>query len=467
MSRERAATVAIVVIVIGVYFSFSKSIPFREGYRVNAYVKNAMNVKPGAPVRIAGVNVGKVVEVTYDEGSPNTKLVLEIDDDGRPIRKDASLKIRPRIFLEGNFFIDLEPGSPSAAEMDDGDSIPIAQTANATQFDQLLSMLNYDARQGFQVGLREFAGELYRRPTPTEAAAADPPQDPDVRYKTAFEALNGSLRYAPDAIRGGARIFYALAGEEPEDIPNILRGLRDFGEAVNARETQVVEQIRDFDTMLGAFAGNEEALAAATREFSELAIQSEPTARAVNAMLPNVTRFANLLADDIDELPATIDAADPWVEQTRLLFDESELGDTANLTHSVIRNFASVMADAPGTIQQIGRISACWNNVVYPGLIQPVDDGAHSTGKENYKEFWYSVVGMASESQTFDGNGPMLRLGGSGDKTVTTPSGTRYGNGPRAQEGVRPSLPSKNPPIQDKVLCYKNAAPNVNGVLTP
>ena len=32
---------------------------------------------------------------------------MEIDDKGLPIHKDATLKIRPRIFLEGNFFVDL------------------------------------------------------------------------------------------------------------------------------------------------------------------------------------------------------------------------------------------------------------------------------------------------------------------------------------------------------------------------
>jgi virulence factor Mce-like protein len=464
ISRERAAIIAIILVAIGVYFAFNKSIPFREGYRVNAYVENAMNIKPNAPVRIAGVNVGKVVEVSYDDGSPNTKLVLRIDDKGRPIHSDASLKIRPRNFLEGSFFVDLKPGSPSAPEMDDGESIPIARTASSVQFDQLLSMLNRDTREGFQVGLREFAGELYRRPTTEEVAAADPPQDPDVAYKTAFEALNGSLRYAPDSIRGGARILRAFAGEERNDVRNLLQGFRDFGEAINNRETQVLSQIVAFDTMLDAFAGNEQALADATKEFSRTVITAEPTARKVNAMLPNIERFANLLADDIDELPATIEAADPWIEQTNALLQYDELGSTANMTHSVIRNFAAVMEYAPSAVQQIGRISACWNNVIYPAFIQKIDDGGLGSGRENYKEFWYSVVGMASESQTFDGNGAMLRLGGSGSNTITTPSGKRFGNAPRPQAGIRPALPTKNPPIQSSKLCYQQTPPNVNGV---
>ena len=39
---------------------------------------------------------------------------MEIKDAALPIHEDAELKIRPRIFLEGNFFVDLQPGTPAA-----------------------------------------------------------------------------------------------------------------------------------------------------------------------------------------------------------------------------------------------------------------------------------------------------------------------------------------------------------------
>ena len=35
---------------------------------------------------------------------------MRIDKKGLPIHKDATIQIRPRIFLEGNFFVDLQPG---------------------------------------------------------------------------------------------------------------------------------------------------------------------------------------------------------------------------------------------------------------------------------------------------------------------------------------------------------------------
>ena len=41
---------------------------------------------------------------------------MEIKDKGLPLHEDATLKVRPRIFLEGNFFVDIQPGSPSVAD---------------------------------------------------------------------------------------------------------------------------------------------------------------------------------------------------------------------------------------------------------------------------------------------------------------------------------------------------------------
>ena len=57
--------------------------------------------------------------------------------------------MRPRIFLEGNFFVDLSPGSPSAPEMEDGgDPIPMNQTSAPVQFGDLLAALQTDTRVG-------------------------------------------------------------------------------------------------------------------------------------------------------------------------------------------------------------------------------------------------------------------------------------------------------------------------------
>ena len=69
-------------------------------------------------MRIAGVNVGKVKSIKPQEGTDQALVSMEINDAGLPIHEDATAKIRPRIFLEGNFFVDLKPGTPSAPKLE-------------------------------------------------------------------------------------------------------------------------------------------------------------------------------------------------------------------------------------------------------------------------------------------------------------------------------------------------------------
>ena len=56
-------------------------------------------------------------------------MTLEIKTSGLPIHEDATAKIRPRIFLEGNFFVDLQPGHAVVAEARGRRLIKVTRTA--------------------------------------------------------------------------------------------------------------------------------------------------------------------------------------------------------------------------------------------------------------------------------------------------------------------------------------------------
>src|SRR5689334_8601545 len=118
----------IVVAILGVltYLAFAKKLPWSHpDYELHATFENAATLRETAPVRIAGVNVGKVTSVERDPNSDLVNVTFSVDSEGQPIHDDAEVEIRPRLFLEGNFFLDLRPGSPSAPELQDGGTIPV------------------------------------------------------------------------------------------------------------------------------------------------------------------------------------------------------------------------------------------------------------------------------------------------------------------------------------------------------
>src|ERR687894_641737 len=139
--------IALVVIVILTFLGFTKDIPFTTPFEIKATFESATSIRPGSPVRIAGVNVGKVAKVSPAEGSDTSVVTLQVSEQGLPIHEDATAKIRPRIFLEGNFFVDLRPGTPDAPELEDGGVIKVTQTASPVQLDEVLTSLQSDTRQ--------------------------------------------------------------------------------------------------------------------------------------------------------------------------------------------------------------------------------------------------------------------------------------------------------------------------------
>ena len=108
--RTRNALILIALVVVGSYLAVTKSLPFGSEYEVKAMFANAANVRQGSPVRIAGVNVGEVKGVRSVGDA--AEVTITVDEEGRPLHEDAQAEIRPRIFLEGNFFVDVQPGQP-------------------------------------------------------------------------------------------------------------------------------------------------------------------------------------------------------------------------------------------------------------------------------------------------------------------------------------------------------------------
>lgn len=469
MSLRRAGFIGIVVIAVLVYFAFTKNIPFTNGYQVNAYFTNAANIQPKAQVRIAGVKVGTVAKVERGNGA-TTKVVMNLDEKALPIRSDAAARIRFRIFLEGNPFVDLQPGTPGSPEIESGGSIPVAQTAGPVQLDQVLSAVNSDARKGLENVFTEIGTALNTKGTPEENKT----QDDEVKDLTGAEALNRAFRYGPEGFKGGARVFDALIGYNDDDQLTILRGFRDFNTAINDRETQIVPLIADFATTMGAFADDEEALRETTKQFSRLAYTSLPTLVELNRLLPELTRWSNTIAPNLKEIPATVRDAKPWIEQTTRLFSDDELGTTAPLAQSTIENFAKTQAASQKLLPQLDNISRCWNRNWFPTLNAVVPDGSNTSGKENYKEFWYSLVGWNGAAQNFTGSGSYLRLT-SGSATqiqspMNQPNPVIFGNSALPQNGRSPLVPNTNPGVQKSVACYKNSRPNLaptKGSTTP
>jgi ABC-type transporter Mla subunit MlaD len=486
--RTRNALILIGLVIIGTYLAWTKTIPFQSHYELHAVFKNAANIRKDSPVRIAGVNVGKVesVKSVCDNGltgncsSNYSDVTFSVDDNGLPIHSDAQIEIRPRIFLEGNFFVDIRPGSPSAHSLSSGDTIPVTQTSTAVQLDQILTSLQAPDRANLQKLLQGYGNALTHKPT----AADDATQDPLVQGKTSAEAINQSFTYGATAARDSAIVNDALLGTQQNDLSNLIAGQAKVFTALTGHESHLQGLISNFNIVTGALASESDNLQRTIKLLGPTLEIAEPSLRHTDETLPFLRAFSRDLAHGITQLPATIAASQPWIDQTAALLSKNELGYIATQLRVAGPGAGKSAADGRGLFSQIGLLSGCVDKVLLPtGDVVLSDSGTgynFNTGAANFKEFGYGTAGLAGESATFDGNGPSLRFFSAGGPTpvggpvpnlrspvpnaVSTRGNALWGGSTRPPIGTRPQLGSK-PPFRTDVACQNNAIPDLNGPL--
>jgi len=461
------AAVVIFIVIVGPYLAFTKHIPFTGyGYELTAAFRNAANVSTNSPVRVAGVNVGRVIGAGRS-GNAGT-LRFTVEDAARPIHADAFATIRPRIFLEGNFFIDLDPGTPGAPELESGDTIPVTHTATAVQFDQVLTALQSPVRANLGRFLESYGEALVHEPT----AAEDRDQTPLVKGVTAAGGLNLALKHGGPAGRYSAVVLDAFRGTEPRDLQRLIAASgRAFG-ALGSSERRLAELVSNWNTFTGALASESDNLALTVQRLAPTLRSARNSLADLNSALPPLRTWARYFEPAVAQLPDTIRASVPWLAQARPLLSGREAGGIAEYLRRAAPGLAAASFYGNNTLGQTSLLSRCSSNVLVPTGDIVIDDD-FSTGQPNYKEFFYTFSNFAGESQSFDGNGAYLRLlTGGGDTLVSEPNPDEipsnlpdspvFGFAVEAPQGTQPAWAPKPPRNTGGAKCFRQPVPDVN-----
>src|SRR3954451_912688 len=471
-SPAKIGLVLVLILALASYLAFTKRIPFTSpGYELHATFQNATTVKPKSPGWIAGVNVGEVTNVTSHGNMADVTFTVE--NEGLPIHQDATVTIRPRLFLEGNFFLDLRPGSPQAADLSSGGDIPVSQTAAAVQLDQILTSLQKNNRTDLKHTLNGYGSALTHKPTPAE----DKTQSPSVHGLTAGQALNQTFKYGGKAGRTSSIVNTALLGEHNHDLSNLIRGQRNLFHELASDENALKGFITNFNTTAAALASESTNLSATIHELAPTLEQAQPTLLHLDQSLPPFRALAIQLEPGIRQLPETVRTGTPWLIQFKRLLRPEELGNDARYLAQAGPGLAQSAASAPALFHQTDLLSRCTSHNLIPAGNTVIDSagGAYpfTTGQPNYREFFYSLVQLSGESQLFDGNGSFVRFqagGGPSLVKMNNPKGGSQNTSLWAHNisdplGTRPALlgVNKRPPFRMDVPCYRNAPPDING----
>ena len=106
--------------------NMSSAVGLGPTYQASAQFDNIGGLKPRAAVRSAGVVVGRVASITFDDQSYRATVVLALDSRYK-FPKDSSAKILTSGLL-GEQYIGLEPGGDTEM-LAGGDTIQLTQSA--------------------------------------------------------------------------------------------------------------------------------------------------------------------------------------------------------------------------------------------------------------------------------------------------------------------------------------------------
>lgn len=446
-NRLMLALVGVAVIAIGVFFVFTKRIPFVHGYRVSANFRSSNQLVAGfSPVRIAGVTVGKVTGVRKGPGGLS-QVEMELKDTALPLHTDARVRIRPRLFLEGGFFVELSPGSPSAPVLADRSVLPRDQTAGPVQLHQILTAFD----QGTLGELRSIIKEF------------------DIGLDNGgAEGLGRAVVAFGPVLRDTAQIAEASRGGRPHDVSEGIASTAKITSALADRENELRGLVTNLNRTTTALASRDRRLAATVTQIDGVIRETPAALDSLDAVQPVFREFISELRPSLRISPPILDDTAKALAQLRGLTSARELPAALTALTPTVRGLPRLENRLNTLFGQVGPVMDCLRKNVVPVLTAKLADGKLSTDLQVWQELAQAGVGVVGFAQNFDGNGFNSRyLNGSGEQSVATGNvpgfGQLVGTASEPISGSRPTYlgPGKVPPHRPDAPCADQQVPDL------
>lgn len=289
-----ALVIQLIAALVFVGYTLTKKntqLPFSEKpYVVKVLLDDAQGLNPPKEpaAGVAGVNNGKVTATEVAEnGQALVTLSFNAEMEGK-IFADATAFVRPTSALQ-TLIVNVDPGSPEAGPLEEGEVISAANTRSSVHIDELTGLLNADTQAQTQILI-------------SEAAIALKDREPELRRILAeLGELTDSATPIAEALADRRRLLVRLTDNMDELFTTL-----------GQRGTQLANAIDAGSDTLAVTAGREVELAEATRELA-------PTLNETTRALGATRTLAEALVPALDEILPVADQVPPAAAKFREL----------------------------------------------------------------------------------------------------------------------------------------------------
>jgi len=304
---------------------------FWQRYELRAKFTNVATLKPGAPVRVAGLEVGAVTDLTFD--GADVDVLFELSQDMQPRITDRSMAVIGSVSLLGEGALDISPAT-EGTPLPPGSYVPTRRTPgqlsdvaeSATRSLEQATALLQDMREGKGTMGKLFTDdELYKEVT---------------AFVTAAQSVAENLRRGRGTL---GRLTSDPAAYEALEAS--LVSLRDITGRLNAGEGSLGRLLHDdaLATSLGATTDNLQGITADLRK-------GQGTA---GKLLTDESLYTRLdaVTGRLDELTSRLSSGEGTAGQ---LLRNQELYENLNAAASELR---SLVADVRADPQKYLRVN--------------------------------------------------------------------------------------------------------------
>jgi phospholipid/cholesterol/gamma-HCH transport system substrate-binding protein len=366
-----------------------------KAFTLKAEFSDAQAVTPGQgqSVRVAGVQVGKITKVSLKNGI--AVVTMELDPQWKKkldVRADATALLRPRTGLK-DMFIELDPGG-TGRSLQEGDTIPVQNTAPDIDPDEILSAFDTDTRAYLQL-LINGAGK---------------------GLKGHGDDLNKTFKALGPTYRDLAKVSKAIAARR-DALKRLIHNYGDLTNTLADTGPAIRRLVNASDAVFRAFASQNQNISLAVSKLPATLQQTSATLRKVDTFSRILGPTLESLRPPFRQLNVANHAVLPFVKEAEPIV-RTKIRPFVRVARPTVRNLrpaainlAKASPDLATSFHELNRffnMGAYNPNGREPVTGNPVQDRARDEGYL----FWLAWVGQNTTSlfSTSDAQGPLRRF---------------------------------------------------------
>jgi phospholipid/cholesterol/gamma-HCH transport system substrate-binding protein len=334
------AALAVIVLAFAIMAVGGESRLFGKKMRYTAVFVSSDGLVVGSPVKMAGVQVGTVVDVRLptDPGAEGIEVALGVERAYAPrVREDSKASLRFLQYLSGEKYVEVTPGDPAAPELPPGALIPTNEAAKLLEQGQDIA----DNLNEITVAVREILAPIRRGEGLIGEALRDPNFGREglqaIRHAAEnLEALTARLN-SGQGFAGRLLVDPALA-PRADDLARAISGVAQAIERLAAGEGAAGDLLSAHGRSSKALDDLAEASASLRHVSARLASKEGLIGR-----LLNDTAYSDAVATDLRETLAHLNSVAGKIDR-----GEGSLGALVNerTLHDGLEDVASGVGDS-------------------------------------------------------------------------------------------------------------------------